>query len=118
MEERAEARIEKPSANRLWYVADAFRIGMSEEDLFEHTKIDPWFLAEIADLVASEQALQGKATNDLDAGHWRELKQKGFSDQRLGQLLNATQDEVRAAARVMVLNLCIAVSIPALLNFR
>ena len=89
--------LKNPSANRLWYVADAFRIGMSEEDLFEHTKIDPWFLAEIADLVASEQALQGKATNDLDAGHWRELKQKGFSDQRLGQLLNATQDEVRAA---------------------
>ena len=89
--------LKNPSANRLWYVADAFRIGMSEEELFEHTKIDPWFLAEIADLVASEQALQGKATNDLDAGHWRELKQKGFSDQRLGQLLNATQDEVRAA---------------------
>ncbi|MEC7379596.1 MAG: carbamoyl-phosphate synthase large subunit, partial [Pseudomonadota bacterium] len=43
--------LKNPSANRLWYVADAFRTGMSEEDLFEHTKIDPWFLAEIADLV-------------------------------------------------------------------
>ena len=89
--------LKNPSANRLWYVADAFRTGMSEEDLFEHTKIDPWFLAEIADLVASEQALQGKAIKDLDAGLWRQLKQKGFSDQRLGQLLNATQDEVREA---------------------
>ena len=89
--------LKNPSANRLWYVADAFRTGMSEEDLFEHTKIDPWFLAEIADLVASEQALQGKAIKDLDAELWRQLKQKGFSDQRLGQLLNATQDEVREA---------------------
>ena len=89
--------LKNPSANRLWYVADAFRIGMSEEDLFEQTKIDPWFLAEIADLVASEQALQGKAIKDLDAELWRQLKQKGFSDQRLGQLLNATQDEVREA---------------------
>ncbi|MEC7077070.1 MAG: carbamoyl-phosphate synthase large subunit, partial [Pseudomonadota bacterium] len=89
--------LKNPSANRLWYVADAFRSGMSEEDLFEHTKIDPWFLAEIADLVASEQALQGKAIKDLDAELWRQLKQKGFSDQRLGQLLYATQDEVREA---------------------
>ncbi|MEC7419511.1 MAG: carbamoyl-phosphate synthase large subunit, partial [Pseudomonadota bacterium] len=89
--------LKNPSANRLWYVADAFRNGMSEEDLFEHTKIDPWFLAEIADLVASEQALQGKAIKDLDAELWRQLKQKGFSDQRLGQLLYATQDEVREA---------------------
>ena len=91
--------LKNPSANRLWYVADAFRTGMSEEDLFEHTKIDPWFLAEIADLVASEQALQGKAIKDLDAELWRQLKQKGFSDQRLGQLLKATQDEVREARR-------------------
>ncbi|MEC7662600.1 MAG: carbamoyl-phosphate synthase large subunit, partial [Pseudomonadota bacterium] len=89
--------LKNPSANRLWYVADAFRTGMSEEDLFEHTKFDHWFLAEIADLVASEQALQGKAIKDLDAELWRQLKQKGFSDQRLGQLLNATQDEVREA---------------------
>ncbi len=89
--------LKNPSANRLWYVADAFRSGMSEDDLFQHTKIDPWFLAEIADLVASEQALQGKAIKDLDAELWRQLKQKGFSDQRLGQLLNATQDEVREA---------------------
>jgi carbamoyl-phosphate synthase large subunit len=87
--------LKNPSAHRLWYVADAFRMGMSEEDLFEHTKIDPWFLAEIADLVAAEQALQGRSATDLDAEHWRQLKQKGFSDQRLGQLLNAGQDEVR-----------------------
>ena len=89
--------LKNPSAHRLWYVADAFRMGMSEEDLFEHTKIDPWFLAEIADLVAAEQALQGRSATDLDAEHWRQLKQKGFSDQRLGQLLNAGQDEVREA---------------------
>ncbi|NCF33522.1 MAG: carbamoyl-phosphate synthase large subunit, partial [Proteobacteria bacterium] len=89
--------LKNPSAHRLWYVADAFRMGMSEEDLFEHTKIDPWFLAEIADLVATEQALQGQSAADLDAEHWRQLKQKGFSDQRLGQLLNVSQDEVREA---------------------
>ena len=89
--------LKNPSAHRLWYVADGFRNGMSEEELFDHTKIDPWFLAEIADLVSAEQALHGVAVQDIDAVHWRQLKQQGFSDLRLGALLNVSQDEVRAA---------------------
>ncbi len=89
--------LKNPSAHRLWYVADALRIGMSQEDLFDYTKIDPWFLAEIADLVAAEQALEGMTTTDLDAMHWRRLKQQGFSDVRLGQLLGVHQDTVREA---------------------
>ncbi|MBO78191.1 MAG: carbamoyl phosphate synthase large subunit [Gammaproteobacteria bacterium] len=89
--------LKNPSAHRLWYVADALRIGMSQEDLFDYTKIDPWFLAEIADLVAAEQALEGMTATDLDAMHWRRLKQQGFSDVRLGQLLGVHQDTVREA---------------------
>ena len=89
--------LKNPSAHRLWYVADALRIGMSQEDLFDYTKIDPWFLAEIADLVAAEQALEGMTATDLDAMHWRRLKQQGFSDVRLGQLLGVHQDAVREA---------------------
>tara|TARA_B100000900_G_scaffold137020_1_gene115999 strand:- start:1045 stop:4269 length:3225 start_codon:yes stop_codon:yes gene_type:complete len=89
--------LKNPSAHRLWYVADALRIGMSQEDLFDYTKIDPWFLAEIADLVAAEQALEGVTATDLDAMHWRRLKQQGFSDVRLGQLLGVHQDTVREA---------------------
>ena len=89
--------LQNPSAHRLWYVADGLRNGMSEEELFDHTKIDPWFLAEIADLVSAEQALQGVVLRDIDAVHWRQLKQQGFSDLLLGQLLNTSQDEVRTA---------------------
>ena len=91
--------LKNPSAHRLWYVADALRIGMTEEELFDHTKIDPWFLAEIADLVAAEQGLQGMAPADLDAAHWRRLKQQGFSDLRLGHLLGVHQDAVREARK-------------------
>ena len=93
--------LKNPSAHRLWYVADALRMGMTQEDLFDYTKIDPWFLAEIADLVAAEQALQGMTPTDLDATQWRRLKQQGFSDVRLGQLLGAHQDAVREARQAL-----------------
>ena len=93
--------LKNPSAHRLWYVADALRMGMTQEDLFDYTKIDPWFLAEIADLVTAEQALQGMTPTDLDATQWRRLKQQGFSDVRLGQLLGAHQDAVREARQAL-----------------
>ena len=93
--------LKNPSAHRLWYVADALRMGMTQEDLFDYTKIDPWFLAEIADLVAAELALQGMTPTDLDATQWRRLKQQGFSDVRLGQLLGAHQDAVREARQAL-----------------
>jgi carbamoyl-phosphate synthase large subunit len=81
--------------NRLWYVADAFRLGMSFDDAADLTGIDPWFLSQIQDLVEEEQALSGVSLADLDAETLRRLKRKGFSDSRLATLLNAPEKSVR-----------------------
>ncbi|HEB58754.1 MAG TPA: carbamoyl-phosphate synthase large subunit [Gammaproteobacteria bacterium] len=89
-------RIMQPTAERLWYVADAFRAGWSLEEIFEASKIDPWFLSQIAELVAIEQSLDGSSLEDIDAAALFRLKQKGFSDRRLATLLGSTEAEVRA----------------------
>ncbi|MFO1297207.1 MAG: carbamoyl-phosphate synthase large subunit [Rubrivivax sp.] len=84
---------------RLLYVADAFRIGMTLDEVFQETAIDPWFLAQLQDLVATEQRLGGRSLATLDADDLRWLKAKGFSDRRLAKLLGTNQHEVRAARR-------------------
>ena len=85
-----------PRAERLWYVADAFGIGMSVEELHGYTKIDPWFLAQIKEIVDLELAVEKRALESLTRDEFRELKRKGFADRRLAHLLERTEDEVRA----------------------
>src|SRR5689334_19632852 len=68
---------------RILYVADAFRLGISAQEIFEETAIDPWFLAQIRQLVQHEQALSGRSLESLSAEEMRFLKQRGFSDKRL-----------------------------------
>ena len=82
--------------DRIWYVADAFRQHFSLEEVYQLTRIDPWFLAQIADLVAQEQSLGGQTYSDLDADAMRHLKRAGFSDSRLAKLLGTEQQLVRA----------------------
>ena len=84
-------------ADRLWYIADAFRAGWSLEEIQGQTAIDPWFLAEIEDLVATERELAGQSLDSLDAARFYELKRKGFSDSRLGALLGTGEEEARRA---------------------
>ncbi|MHB1678340.1 MAG: carbamoyl-phosphate synthase large subunit [Sulfuriferula sp.] len=91
-----EAEIGNPGPDRLWYVADAFRIGMSLETIFQFTKIDPWFLAQIQALVADEAGLQGRQLIDLDEPELRRLKRNGFADRRLADLLGCDKHAVRA----------------------
>src|SRR6185436_4742878 len=76
---------------RILYVADAFRIGLSLDEVFEETAIDPWFLAQIQQLVEHEQALAGRSLAGLTAQELRFLKRKGFSDRRLAGLLKTDQ---------------------------
>ena len=85
----------EPGPERLLYVADAFRIGMSAREIFEVCKIDPWFLAQLQDLVAEEAAVKGQSLDALDADTLRRLKRKGFSDRRLAALLGVDQGAVR-----------------------
>jgi len=82
-------------ADRIFYVADAFRMGMSLKEVFDLSKIDPWFLAQIEDLVLSEENILGVSAKEIDAEAMFHLKQKGFSDKRLSQLLNCSEEDLR-----------------------
>ncbi len=86
----------EPRSERIWYVGDAFRMGMSAEQVFNISKIDPWFLAQIEDLIKQEKALDGKHIADLDRDALYQLKRAGFSDKRLATLLDTDQHAVRA----------------------
>ena len=86
-----------PRADRLWYVADAFRAGWSIDEVQRQTAIDPWFLAEIEDLVATEGELAGQGLDALDGARWYELKRKGFSDARIATLLHTSEEAARSA---------------------
>ncbi|TMH07427.1 MAG: carbamoyl-phosphate synthase large subunit [Betaproteobacteria bacterium] len=85
-----------PRGERLWYVADALAIGMPLEEVYSHTKIDRWFLAQIKEIVDTELAIEKRALADLSAGELREFKRMGFSDRRLAYLTRTTESDVRA----------------------
>jgi carbamoyl-phosphate synthase large subunit len=86
---------------RILYVGDAFRIGMTLDEVFDETAIDPWFLAQIEDIVATEKKLTGRTVASLSAEELRYLKQKGFSDKRLAKLLGSNQHDVRRARHAL-----------------
>ena len=88
--------LSQAGSERIWYVADAFRLGMSTDEVFDLTKIDRWFLVQIADLVAEETMVRDTALAALDAANLRRLKRKGFADARLAILMQVREDEVRA----------------------
>jgi carbamoyl-phosphate synthase large subunit len=94
-EDIIEQEIANPGAERMWYLGQAFRNGMSLEKAFQLTRIDPWFLVQIEDIVREEAALGGQKLHDLDADEMRRLKRKGFSDRRLAKLLETTETAVR-----------------------
>ncbi len=81
---------------RILYVGDAFRIGMSLDEVFEETAIDPWFLAQIEDLIQVEKSLTARTLETLSADELRHIKRKGFSDRRIAKLVGTNQHEVRA----------------------
>jgi carbamoyl-phosphate synthase large subunit len=81
--------------DRIWYLADAFRQGMSCEEVFAVTKIDPWFLVQIEDLISEENKLKDLSLSDVDKALLYRLKRKGFADRRLGDILSCSETEVR-----------------------
>lgn len=84
-----------PGPQRLWYLADAFRSGLSFEEIHQACKIEPWFLAQVEDLISTEKALSTKTLATLEPGELLRLKRKGFSDKRLAKLLETKESEVR-----------------------
>ncbi|SPR97421.1 carbamoyl-phosphate synthase large subunit [Cupriavidus taiwanensis] len=89
--------IGEPGPDRIWYVGDAFRLGMSLEEVYHETAIDPWFLAQIEDIVRTEGLVKSRTLDSLSTAELRFLKQKGFSDRRLARLLKTDAKAVRAA---------------------
>ncbi len=90
---RQELRTPRPM--RLWYVADAFRAGMSVDEVFEISHIDRWFLVQIEELVKIENEVREQVMAELDKARMYFLKRKGFSDRRLAKLLNVTEQALR-----------------------
>jgi len=91
---RNEMRV--PKSERLLYVGDAFRQGMSLEEVHESCRIDPWFLIQIKDLIDEETELEKSGFDSLGAERLYALKRKGFSDRRLASLCGSTEKTLRA----------------------
>jgi len=102
-ETRNKIRSELISARdeRIFYLADAFRFGMSLEEVFDLSKIDPWFLAQISDLVSCEMQFNGSAITEINKDDMYKLKSKGFSDARLAELFCCSEQTVRARRKVL-----------------
>ncbi len=90
-----ETELGRPGPDRIWYVGDAFECGFTLEEVYVLTHIDPWFLAQIKDLIDIEMVLDDQRLANIDADAMRGLKRKGFSDRRLAHLLKATEADVR-----------------------
>ncbi|TAF71791.1 MAG: carbamoyl-phosphate synthase large subunit, partial [Curvibacter sp.] len=103
-----EKELGEPGPERIWYVGDAFAQGMSVDEVFALTKIDPWFLVQIEQIVKLgleierlPQPASGSALDKIDASTLRALKQKGFSDRRLARQFKTTDKAVREKRRAL-----------------
>ncbi|HUG57559.1 MAG TPA: carbamoyl-phosphate synthase large subunit, partial [Candidimonas sp.] len=93
--EKIQVELGEPGPERIWYVGDAFAQGFTLEEVHNLTRIDPWFLAQIKEIVDIELALEQKTLADLDYDTVWQLKRRGFSDRRLAFLLDTSETEVR-----------------------
>ncbi len=85
----------QPGAERIWYIGDAFRLGMSVDEIYKLSGVDPWFLVQIEDIIKDEQRVSETALSDLDKDQIFRLKRKGFSDARLATLLGVSEKSFR-----------------------
>ncbi len=93
--EKIQVELGEPGPERIWYVGDAFAQGFSLDEVHQLTRIDPWFLAQIKEIVDIELALEQRTLADVDAETLLQLKRRGFSDRRLAFLLDTVEAEVR-----------------------
>src|SRR5690606_4517388 len=93
--ETLERELGEPGPDRIWYVGDAFAAGWTLEEVHQFTKIDPWFLVQIEEIVKIELTLEKTSLEAIDADTLRGLKKKGFSDRRLAKLLKTNDQAVR-----------------------
>ena len=99
--EELEKELGEPGPERIWYVGDAFENGFTLDEVHQLTHIDPWFLAQIEDIIKIEMQLDDMKLNDLGTPILRALKRKGFSDRRLAKLLKTSEAQVRARRHLL-----------------
>ena len=87
--------LQDAGAERIWYIADAFRAGLALDEIFLLTNIDRWFLVQIQELVNIENELRQQSITSLNKEMLWQIKRKGFSDQRIAKLLNTDEQSVR-----------------------
>lgn len=92
---KLKVKLRTPTPERIFYLADAFRFGMSIDEVFDYTNIDRWFLVQIQDIVATEKQVSETGFGGLTAKNLRQFKRKGLSDLRLAKLLGVSQKELR-----------------------
>ncbi|WP_421846354.1 carbamoyl-phosphate synthase large subunit [Marinomonas sp.] len=99
--EKLAYELQSPGSDRIWYIGDAFRSGMTVDEVYEATGVDHWFLVQIEDLIKEEAALADKGLIDMTYDVIRRLKRKGFSDARLASLLSVTEKSMRERRYLM-----------------
>ena len=91
------SRLRTALPERFMYMGEALRRGIGVDVVTEATQIDPWFVHQFLEIIEEEKRLQGKKVAEISAEEWKSIKQMGFSDQRLSQLLDTREDDVRVA---------------------
>ncbi len=94
-EETLVRELKNPGSDRIWYVGDAIRFGMSIEKIYQISGIDPWFLVQIEDLIKDEAGIATLGLHELTEARVRRFKRKGFADARLAKLLGVSEKEFR-----------------------
>ncbi len=96
---KIRAALSRPTSERLLYIAQAFRHGLTVDQVFEACKVDPWFLRQIQDIVAEEASIKAAGLAGLDAERFNRIKSMGFSDARIAELTDNSEEAVAAARR-------------------
>jgi carbamoyl-phosphate synthase large subunit len=92
-----QEKLQQPNAQRLWYLGDAYRLGMTTDEIYQLSAIDPWFLEKVREIIVGDgeiAACKGKL-NELDANTLRGWKQVGFADARIAKLIESSESELR-----------------------
>ena len=93
--------LREPRPDRVFHLADAFRAGLTLEEVHDLSRVDPWFLAAFEDIVLTEKDVQAQGISALDALRMRELKRLGFSDARLAELTSTDEAAIRHLRRTL-----------------
>ena len=96
IEAKLRQELQQPGADRIWYLADAFRHGMEYDEIQRLTHIDPWFLVQVQELITIEETLRTRQLTSIDKDEMYRLKRKGFSDRRMATLMSETEQSVHS----------------------